>query len=143
MEDVKTIFRLLPLLICVGGFSYFPNEIKDQFALHAIATNKETFKCVSDLKLICSLGACFILIPVYRFIVYPLIGKYVPSMLMLMGAGIFLCFISAVVVLAINSIGHFYSNASQCIFDDNTATGTIPVPIYWVLVIEAVKVAVK
>ena len=71
--------------------------------------------------------------------VYPLISKYVPSMLKLMRAGIFLCFISTVIVLAIDSIGHFHSNASQCIFDDNTATGTIPVPIYWVLVIEALN----
>ena len=83
--------------------------------------------------------ASFIFIPVYRFIVYPLVGKYIPSMLKIMGIGIFLCSISTVISLAIDSIGHFYSNASHCIFDDNTATGTIPIPIYWVLVIEAVN----
>ena len=41
--------------------------------------------------------------------------------------------------LAIGSIGHFYSNTSHCIYDDNTATGTIPIPIYWVLVIDVMK----
>ena len=139
VEDVKTIIRLIPLLICVGGIGCFPFEINDQFGLHVIAATKLTFECVSDLKQICYNTAAFILIPVYHFMVYPFIGKYVPSMLKLMGAGVFLCFISTVVVLTIDSIGHFHSNASQCIFDDNTATGTIPVPIYWVLVIEALN----
>ena len=34
------------------------------------------------------------------------------------------------------SIGHFYSNACHCIFDDLTETGTIPIPLYWVLIID-------
>ena len=43
------------------------------------------------------------------------------------------------ITLAIDPIGHFYSNGSHCIFDDNAATGTIPIPIYWVLVIDVVS----
>ena len=78
----------------------------------------------------------FIFIPVYRFIVYPLVGKYIPSLLKMIGVGLSLCLLSTVISLAVDSIGHFYSNASHCIFDDNTATGTIPIPIYWVLVID-------
>ena len=34
------------------------------------------------------------------------------------------------------SIGHFYSNASHYIFDDLTVTGTLPIPLYWVLIID-------
>ena len=37
------------------------------------------------------------------------------------------------------SIGHFYSNASHCIFNDLTAIGTIPIPLYLVLVINFVN----
>ena len=36
-------------------------------------------------------------------------------------------------------IGHLYSNISQCIFDNKAATGTIPIPLYWVLIVELVK----
>ena len=84
-------------------------------------------------------AAAFVVIPVYRVILYPLIGKYVPSMLRICGLGIFLWLLGTVVKLSIDSIGHFYSNASQCIFDSNVATGTIPVPLHWVLLIEVVQ----
>ena len=44
-----------------------------------------------------------------------------------------------VITLAVSSIRHFYSNASQCIFDDNADTGTIPIPIFWVLVVDSIN----
>ena len=47
--------------------------------------------------------------------------------------------ISTVISLAVESIGYFYSNAAHCIFDDNTAKGTIPIQIYWVLLIDVVN----
>ena len=75
---------------------------------------------------------------VHRVILYPLVGKYVPSMLRICGLGIFLWLVNTLVKLSIDSIGHFYSNASQCIFNNNVATGTIPVPLHWVLLTEAV-----
>ena len=56
-----------------------------------------------------------------------------------MGVGIFLCLLTTVTKLLIESIGHFYSNASHCIFDDKAATGTIPIPLYWVLIVEFVN----
>ena len=44
-----------------------------------------------------------------------------------------------VVELNVLSIGHFYSNTSHCIFDDLTVTGTLPIPLYWVLIIDFVN----
>ena len=60
-------------------------------------------------------------------------------MFKIIGIEVFLCLVSTVINLAIDAIGHFYSNASHCIFDDNTATGTIPIPIYWVLLMDVVN----
>ena len=141
VEDVKTIFRFLPLLVVafVPGLLY--NKFADQFDLHAILTTTVTVGCVKNLKMNVYYVVSFIFIPAYRFIVHPLLSRYIPSLLKTVGIGVFLCLTSTVISLAVDSIGHFYSNASQCIIDNNinTATGTITIPIYWVLVIEAVN----
>ena len=139
VEDVKTVFRILPILVAVVGSAFAFDETYDQFSLHAIKTTTPMVGCLGQMQnsIICI--ATFILIPVYRFIVYPLIKKHIPSMLKIIGAGIFLCLLTTVTKLLIESIGHFYSNASHCIFDDKAATGTIPIPLYWVLIVEFVK----
>ena len=38
--------------------------------------------------------------------------------------------------MVVSSVGHFYTNASHCVFDDKIVTGTI---IYWVLIVEFVN----
>ena len=50
----------------------------------------------------------------------------------------YICFVTTVVKLVVSSVGHFYSNASHCILDNKAATGTIPIPLYWVLIVEFV-----
>ena len=138
VENVKTVFRLVPLLVSLIGAT-LSLEKYDQFALHSLLTNKHTFIHIQNMKHSVYYVALFVLIPVYRLLIYPFLGKYVPSMLKLTGIGLFMCSVSAVITLAIDSIGHFHNNGSHCIFDENAATGTIPIPIYWVLVINAVS----
>ena len=140
VEDVKTVFRLTPLLVAVIVPTFVITELYDQFGLHAIPTTPQTFTCVYGVKVNIFYFASFILIPIYRFIVYPVIKKYIPSMLKLMGAGIVLCLLVTVTKLLVDSVGKFYTNASHCILDEKGAnTGTIPVPLYWVLMIEFVN----
>ena len=139
VENVKTVFRLMPLLVAVAGSALVFNERYDQFSLHAIQSTTLIRSCFDKMQNNVGYITGFILIPVYRFIVYPFIKKYIPSMLKIMGTGIFLCLITTVVKLVVSSVGHFYSNASNCIFDDKTATGTIPIPIYWVFIVEFVN----
>ena len=140
VEDVKTLFRLIPLLVFAIIGPFLTLEFYDQLGLHAIVTTNQTLEFFHNLKSTTYYTASFFLIPVYRFIVYPLVGKYIPSMLKIIGVGIFVCFVSVLINLAVESVlGHFYSNASQCTFDDVTATGTIPIPLYWLLIIESVN----
>ena len=139
MEDVKTIFRFLSQLVAVPVTGLLFSDSYDQLALHPIPTTVKMFECVHISKATIYSVVTFIFIPVYRFIVYPLVGKYIPSLLKMIGVGLSLCLLSTVISLTVDSIGHFYSNASHCIFDDNTATGTIPIPIYWVLLIDVVN----
>ena len=138
VEDVKTAFRIVPLLtvalsICLSL------ETKDQLSLHVITTTSDTFSCVQNMKHTGFHVAPIILVPLYRFILYPLVHKYNPSILKRIGMGLFLCFVVAVIDLNVISIGHFYSNASQCIFNDLTESGTIDIPLYWVLIIDLVN----
>ena len=61
-------------------------------------TNTLSNECVSSKEehiVICL--ATFILIPVYRFIVYPLARKHLPSLLKMIGAGLILWLASTVV----------------------------------------------
>ena len=109
VEDVKTVFRLTPLLVSASG-AILSLQIYEQFDLHAIPTSKQTFECVYNLKKTIYYASSFILIPFYRFILYPLVRKHAPSMLKLMGTGLFLCFMIMVIENNLLSIGHFYSN---------------------------------
>ena len=131
VEDVKTVFRLMPLLIAAFG-AFLSLEYYDQLSLHAIVTTEQTFQdhCISNLKHTTYYVTSFFCIPVYRFVVYPLLSKYIPSMLKLIGAGLFICIVSAVSDLTVLTIGPFNSSASQCISYNLTETATVP--IYWV-----------
>ena len=72
VEDVKTVFRLTPLLIAaIRAILTF--QIYDQLDLHAIRTSKQNFECVHNLKKTIYFVSSFILIPSYRFILYPLV----------------------------------------------------------------------
>ena len=139
VEDVKTVFRLTPLLVAAFSVS-ISLELNDQLGLHAmIVTTNKMFMCVQNLKRNVYYTMPVLLIPIYRFILYPLVHKYVPSILKVMGTGLALCLVVTVVELNVLSISHFYSNASHCVLDDHTITGTIPIPLYWVLIIDLVN----
>ena len=125
VEDVKTIFRLTPLLLLVFGVSFLceigPRQIP-------ITEYTSSIKCVSSLRHFPSAITTFILILVYRFIVYPLVHKYVPSLLKMIGAGLILCLVSTVINTAVTATVYFSQNI--------TMADTIQVPLYWVPVVE-------
>ena len=138
VEDVKTVFRLAPLLISAFGL-FLSLEFYDQFHLHIIPTTARTFLCVQHLKVIVFNGTPIILIPIYRLILYPFIHNCVQGISKITGTGLFICLVTTVLQLQILSIGHFYSNASHCIFNDFTESGTINVSLHWVLIIDLVN----
>ena len=87
VEDVKPIFRFLFLLVAVLVPGLLLSESCDQLAM------------CSYIK---SSVISFIFIPVYRFIVYPLIGKYIPSLLKMISVGLSLSLLSTVISLTRN-----------------------------------------
>ena len=55
-------------------------------------------------------GIAVLLIPVYRFIVFPLLHKHIPSLMKRAGAGIVLWLIGFILNLTLDTVGHMNSN---------------------------------
>ena len=137
VEDVKTVLRMLPLLAAAGAtLSYDANNI---LLLHIFPTTRQTHNCVADLQELFNNITAVLLIPAYRFILYPAFFNCIPSMMKRIGAGLFLCLVSTLINLTLDTIGHLHSNTTHCAFDTNTgSTDTLPIPLYWPLISEIV-----
>ena len=137
VEDVKTVFRLLPLFLSTLG-ALVANDLgyNDYFQGHVISTADELVDCVRRLqKLVLYLSAVF-LIPAYRFIVIPQLHNYIPSLMKRAGTGFVLVFIGTLLDLTLDTIGHLHSNNTHCMF--NGTVNTLPIPLYWLLVSDIV-----
>ena len=132
VEDVKTVFRLALLSVSIYGPAHFCMII--HMSLMVLKSEENYHYITGNIIQVIYVVA----IPVYRFMVYPWIRKYVPSLVKTMGAGLFICLVSTVISLAVESFQHFHSNASHCIFDNSVAVGTLPTPLHWVLITKIV-----
>ena len=131
VEDVKTIFRLIPVILSGFGVAFLC-----ELGLSQLSVNKHTVKCVSSKEehiVICL--ATFLLIPVYRFIVYPLARKHIPSLLKMTGAGLILWLVSTVVYTTVTGVKIISEQSSYNI----TMPDTPEVSLYWMLVIKVLN----
>ena len=86
VENVKTVLRMIPLMICIVGLScagevYWsirkgPNPINSSFKSCIISNN--TMKFITPV---------FLLL-IYQILIYPCFNKYIPSMLKRIGLGL-------------------------------------------------------
>ena len=118
VEDVKTIFRLAPLLVFLYGVVFFCELNLSQIPV--------TIDCVTNFEDITAL--CFVLIPVYRFIVYPLVRKHIPSLLKMIGAGLILCLVSTIINTSVTATVYFLELSQNITMPD-----TPQVSLYWML----------
>ena len=123
VEDVKTIFRLMPLPVFLYGVVFFC-----ELNLSQISLTKKTIDCVSNFGEFEFTDLCFVLIPVYRFIVYPLAHKHIPSLLKMMGAGLILCLVSIIINTSVTATVHFLELSQNITMPD-----TPQVSLYWIL----------
>ena len=122
VEDVKTIFRLIPILLPISGVFFFC-----EFEFSQIPSSKNC----SIFEHYAISTAVSVLIPVYRFIVYPFVHKYIPSLLKMIGAGLILCFLSSVMYTVMTGVQHFSEQSHN-----NTMGDTLQMPLYWILITE-------
>ena len=92
VEDVKTILRLIPIIICATAF------VVPLWSKWGLITSEngstwynpnELHTCLTISGLISSLG-----LPIYHTIIYPLFYNYIPSMLKRIGLGYLLLLLS-------------------------------------------------
>ena len=116
VEDVKTVFRMLPLFI---GF-VVPNFSDDTYWSAVDGFTLPTCLAVTDSQhLFCSV----ILMLVYLFFIRVCFYKYIPSMLTRMSVGIFLAFIvtvSKVIIFVIERSHPDINNFSKLLFIPKT-----------------------
>ena len=107
VEDVKTVLRLLPVFLSLFGAFIANNLLKqnDPFQVHLIPTTAQNFNCIAGLQ---EMSIAVLLIPVYRFFVFPLIHKHIPSLMKRAGAGVVLCLIGFTLDLTLDTVGHTY-----------------------------------
>ena len=128
VEDVKTIFRLTPVLL--SGFGVF---VFSEFEVSQLPANNLQH-CLSMFGQISFGTLIFVMIPVYRFIVYPLARKHIPSLLKMIGAGLFLSLLSSVINTIVTGVDHFSEQSHNNTMPDTPQTPQVS--LYWILVIQ-------
>ena len=125
VEDVKTIFRLTPVLLsCFGVFVF------SEFEVSSLPANNLDH-CLSMFDQISFGTLIFVLIPVYRFIVYPLARKHIPSLLKMIGVGLLLSLLSSVITTIVAGVDHFSEQSHNITMPD-----TPQVSLYWILIVQ-------
>ena len=85
VEDVKTVLRLIPLLICIiggrcvedYGWNSFNQKDKYSNVMSCLVLNESVIYLVSSILLL-----------FYHFVIYPCFHNYIPSMLRRLGLGL-------------------------------------------------------
>ena len=79
-----------------------------------------------------------ILIPAYRFIVFPLLHNHIPSLLKIVGASLVIIIIGNLLNLTVDTIEHLHSNNTQCMFNESETShgsaNSLSIPLYWLLI---------
>ena len=135
VEDVKTIFRLLPLFLSMFGADIVSKlHLYNETKLSPILST--TFEPADLLDILLPI----LLIPAYRFIVFPLLHNRIPTFLTRVGAGLVLMLIGNLLNLTVDTIGHLHSNNTQCMFSDTShgSANSLPIPLYWLLISDTV-----
>ena len=132
VEDVKTILRTLVFLVLVFMGSIVIKGTVSPIHAHIIPSTR---RCVESLIHIATYSTAVILIPIYRFVLFPFIKNKLPNYFKRVGAGLFLVFISSLLDLTLDTIGHTHSNSTQCMFDTSSEpANTLPISPYWLLI---------
>ena len=100
VEDVKTVLRLLPLIICLS------------ISISVLASNPQVFNdsiCLLNFGIVPS----FLLIPLYQLLLYRCFHSCSPSMLRCIGAGLFMGTLGYILLLALGVVGVIVSDDVQ------------------------------
>ena len=102
VEDVKTILRLIPLLlVCVLAPTFYADYIQ--------GVNSDYYGCKEPLQGYVTFIALYLfIILLHQFLIYPCFHNYIPSMLKRMGVGMTLMFGINVTFTILAVIGNYH-----------------------------------
>ena len=101
VEDVKTVLRLIPLVLVCTVASAFYNENTEGLKL-------ETYGCDCPTSFNLSISVPYMLIIfLHQFLVYPCFHKYIPSMLKRIGMGLVLIVLVNILYTGLAVIGNY------------------------------------
>ena len=131
VENVKTIFRLLPLFLSLIG-AY----ITINFAVNEMSKAKLTSLESTIMQQMITGILPVLLIPAYRFVMIPLLHNRIPSLIKRVGVGVIIMLIGNLLNLTVDTIEHLHSNNTQCMFSDivHGSAISLPIPLYWLLI---------
>ena len=145
VEDVKTFLRMLVVTITFCAV-YLPGYLY----LFSVSRLHSHFRGIQNISN-CSinlLSLCYspptitvLGIPLYEFIIYPVIRKRIPSTLTRVGFGLVLTLAHSFIPLTADIVGHIKDPSVPCIFKSNE-TATLQIEYMWVDVPSNILIAV-
>ena len=113
VEDTKTFFRIVLLLVSLFGFHLSGQgySLLDQLFRHQCPSSELIFTI--DTNTFTSL-TIIVGIPVYRFVFVRYYSKYLPNMLKRMGLGLLCCFIKELIIITIHAT---MTGGQECLHD--------------------------
>ena len=135
VEGVKTVLRLLPMLICVTGYAIADTiNITSHKSVAQDQKELKLYLCFvkSDSVLFSVFGICILL---HQFVIYPCFSRYVPSMLKRICLGLGFALISSMSYFILVLIGYENKKSSgDCLLRSDDAV--IPINYQWGLIPE-------
>ena len=125
VEDVRTFFQLLPVLLCVSGLALSEHVGALVWYLQSSIPypSKAFMLAFLEVELPFSMSAVFILL--YQFLLYPCFANYIPSMLKKIAAGLVFAQLTLLSCVIILLIGHVSFRSSPTV---------VPIDYKWVMV---------
>ena len=101
VEDVKTVLRLLPIiLVCIVATGFFRAYVK--------GLNGKYYGCQVKFEGLSLISVYLFIILLHQFLIYPCFYKYIPSMLKRIGLGMVLIVISNIICTVLAVIGYYH-----------------------------------
>ena len=134
VEGVKTVLRLLPMLLCFSAYAIAWDTINFTSHLSEATEKKESKFYLCFVKYQCINYSTFnVLILLHQFVVYPCFSKYIPSMLKRICLGLGFALFSSISYLILVLIGYENKKSSgDCLLNHDEAVISINYQWVWI-----------
>ena len=138
VEDVKTFLRILFVLVPLGATLVLTLYVRQAATLFSDHVNSNNISCFgyqaisnyfSFFTVVCA-------VPLYEFLIHPVMHYYIPTMLTRFGIGIIFYILSCVALFTIDLIAHGMETESinyTCIFDEAAEVNRLHINPLWTM----------